>query len=86
MHTENFTIDYSCKRQIIEYLSELLPHDQTAILSLTLNLESVYLGNLAGFMVTSKQSKTLRVSEFQEYQVCDGLDRCCTAIYIISKE
>ena len=53
MHTENFSIDYRCKRQIIENLSELLPHDQTAILSLTLNLESVDLGDLAGLMVAS---------------------------------
>ena len=84
MHTENFSIDYRCKRQIIENLSELLPHDQTAILSLTLNLESVDLGDLAGLMVASEQSKAFWVSEFQEYQVCDGLDRCGTAVNIVS--
>ena len=44
--TENFPVDDRRERQVVKQVCELLPHNETAILFLALNLKAVHLRDL----------------------------------------
>ena len=53
MNTEDLTLDNCSKRKIIEHIGYVLPDVAVAVLSLDFIEESVELGRLTGFVVSS---------------------------------
>jgi len=62
VYTEDLAIDDGGKDQEIKYVTTGLPDRGIAILHLTLFIESVHLGDLPGFVVTSNEHYSVRVS------------------------
>ena len=53
MNGKYLIINNSTDRQVVEHVSEVLPHLGVAILALTFCVEPIYLCNLSGLMVAS---------------------------------
>ncbi len=53
MDTEDLALDNGSKRKIIEYVGYVLPDVAVAVLSLDFIEESIELGRLTGFVVSS---------------------------------
>ena len=64
MHAEHPAINDGSKRQVVEYLAAMPPYAGTSVLSLTLFVESVHLGDLPAFVVAPDQGDTVGVSHF----------------------
>jgi hypothetical protein len=61
VYTEDLAIDDGGKDQEIKYMTTGLPDRGITILHLTLFIESVHLGDLPGFVVTSNEHYSVRV-------------------------
>ena len=66
MDTEVLIFDNGWNREVIEYICDIFPHIEWAIFPLTLCIKSVNLGDLAGLMISSYQSDTIGIFEFEE--------------------
>jgi hypothetical protein len=64
----------------------VLPDVGVAVLSKAFVVEAVYLGNLAGLMVASKDGDALRIADFEGDKKSDSLDRVISTIHIVSCE
>ena len=65
MHAEDFIINYGSQCQIIKYIRAIAPHVDTAKLAQAFIIKSVYLSDLARFVVASDQCDALRVTHFK---------------------
>jgi len=86
MHTENTPINCRCQWQEVEQVCELLPDNETAVFALALDLKAVDLRDLARFVISAQQEEPVRVSEFEQDQVCDSFYRSCTSIHVVAQE
>ena len=62
MNAENFSIDDSAQDEEVEYLTAGFPDGGVAVFLLTFFIESVDLGDLAGFVVAPDEGDTVGVS------------------------
>ena len=74
MKAENIALDNSSQRKVVEEVGEGLPDLGITILTEALIVESIHLGDLLGFVVTSQNGDSLRMSDFVADQESDGLD------------
>ena len=74
VQTEYLVIDQRRQRQIVEEIGEKLPYIGIAILAEAFIVETVYLGNLARFVIASKNGDSLRISNFEGNKKCDRFD------------
>lgn len=65
MYTQDSPIYNSGQREIIEDFTTVPPHIRRAILSLTLVVKSVHLGDLSGLVVPSNESYTIRIADLE---------------------
>lgn len=65
MNTKYFSINDSSKWEVIKNVGTVLPRVGIPVFSDYFIIESVNLGDLSGFMITSKKSNVLRISYFQ---------------------
>lgn len=63
----------SCEWQIVEEISEVSPNVGVAILPQTLVVEAVYLGDLPGLVITTQNSDTITVAQFEGHKKGDSL-------------
>mmetsp|Transcript_18512 Transcript_18512/g.25743 ORF Transcript_18512/g.25743 Transcript_18512/m.25743 type:complete len:89 (+) Transcript_18512:677-943(+) len=64
MNTEYASVDDRCQCQVIEYLTAIFPYIRAAVLSNALVKESIHLGHLTAFMVSTKEGDMSWVSCF----------------------
>lgn len=62
MHAEDLVVDHDAQGEEVEHVGEIVPDISVAVFSGTLSIKSVGLGYAAGFMVSSDEMDTLRVS------------------------
>jgi hypothetical protein len=84
VEAEYLVVDKGSEGEVIEEVGEVLPYAGVAVLSETLIVKAVDLGNLAGFVVASEDGDALRVSDFESNEECDGLDGVVSTINIIA--
>jgi len=70
---EHRSIDDSSERKIIEDFSEVMPWVDVAVFSEYFIVESVCLGRLSAFMISSQQCDALGIFRLQAKQVLNGL-------------
>lgn len=84
METEDLVIDERGKGEVVEKVGEVLPYVGITILSEALIVEAVDLSDLAGFVVTTEDCNSLRVSDLEGNEEGDGFDRVVTSINIVA--
>ena len=84
MEAEDSVIDNSCQRKVVEQLSEVNPDIRVTVLPQALVVETVHLGDLTDFMVTSENSQSVLDAHLQSNEQRYGLDRVVATINIIS--
>ena len=62
MKAEDLVLDQSCERQVVEKISEVLPHVGVPVFAEALVVEAINLGDLAGLMVSTENRDALGVS------------------------
>ena len=62
VHAKNFAIDQRCEGKEVKDLAGCLPHRRIAVLLLTLFVEAIHLGDLAGFVVPSNERDSVWIS------------------------
>lgn len=81
---EDLIIDQSGQGKVIEEIGEIFPNVGIAVFSETLVIETVHLGDLTRFMISSEDSDSARVSDFQSYKKGHSLNRVITSINVIT--
>lgn len=84
MQAEDLIVDQSGKGKVIEKVGKELPHAGVSVLAQAFVIKAVDLGDLARFMVATKNSDARRVANFEGDQESDGLDRVVAAINIVT--
>ena len=74
MKTEEGVFNNSSEWQVIKKFSKGFPYVAVSILSGALIIESVNLGDLSGFVVTSEDDNSVFVSDFKGNEESDGFD------------
>jgi hypothetical protein len=62
---EDLVLDEGGKRKEVEEVGEVFPDVCVAVLSQAFVIEAVDLGDLTGFVITSKDGDTLGIADFQ---------------------
>lgn len=65
VQTEDLVFNESSEGKVVEEVGEIFPHVGIAVFAEALVVEAVDLGNLAGFVVSTKDGNTLGVTDFQ---------------------
>jgi hypothetical protein len=68
VQTEDLVFDESSEGEVVEEVGEIFPHVGIAVFAEALVVEAVDLGNLAGFVVSTKDGNTLGVTDLQADQ------------------
>jgi hypothetical protein len=84
VEAEDLVIDQGCKGEVVEEVGEVFPDVRIAIFSEALIIETVDLGDLAGFVVTTEDCDALRISDFEGNEEGDGFDGVVSSINIIA--
>ncbi len=74
MKTEKGVFNNGSEWQVIKKLCKGFPDVAVSVLSGALIIESVNLGDLPGFVVTSEDDNSVFVSDFEGNQESDGFD------------
>lgn len=64
MHAKHASVDNRPEREIVKHITAIPPHIPAPILSLTLVIEAIHLGDLAGFVVSPDEGDAIWVSDF----------------------
>ena len=86
MQTEDLIVDQRRQGQIIEQVREKLPNVGIPILSQTLVVEPINLGDLPRLVVTPEDGHSISVTEFQGDEQGDGLDRVVASVDVVAHE
>jgi hypothetical protein len=74
VHTEDFIIDDSSQRQVVENGGAVSPHVGRPVLAQALIVESVHLRDLSALVVAADESDSLRVPDLQREQQQKGFN------------
>lgn len=86
MQAENLSINEGGEREIVEEVSEVLPHIRIPVFAQTLVVESVNLRDLSRLMIATENSDSFTVSDFQSDKKRHRFNRVIAAIDVISHE
>ena len=84
MKTENLVFDESSEGKVVEKVGEVFPHVGVAIFAQALVIEAIHLGDLAGFVVSTKNRNTLGVTDLEADQEGHSLDGVVASIDVIT--
>ena len=73
MEAENFLFHDSSQGEVIEEICEVFPHVGIAILAKTFIVETVDLGDLARFMISTENSDSILVADLETDKKSHGL-------------
>ena len=65
MEAEDLVVDKGGEREIVEEVCEVFPYVGIAVLSKTLIVEAIDLGDLTGFVVATENCNALGISDFE---------------------
>lgn len=74
VEAEDLVVDEGGEGEIVEKIGEVLPHVCISVLAEAFIVEAVHLGDLARFMVATKDGDPLWVSNLQGYEEGHSLD------------
>jgi len=80
MHAENFVVDDSCQRQIVEYFSAVSPDIDWTVLAKALVVKAIDLSNLSALVVASDQRDAFWVADLQGQQKQERLHRVVASV------
>ena len=86
MQAEDLVLDDGSEWEVIEEVSQVLPHVCVAVLSEALVVEAVDLGDLTTFVVTSEDGEPVPIAHFEANEQSDSLDRVVASVDVISHE
>lgn len=86
MQTENSIGDNSSHWKVVKGISEVLPDVGVSVLSETLIVKPIDLGDLATFVVSPQNSDAISVPNLQGYKKCDCFKRVVTSVNVITHE
>ena len=84
METENLVFDECSEREVIEEVGEVFPDIGIAIFPQTFIVEPVHLGDLTGFVVSTEDSDTLGIANFETHQKRDCFNGVVATVDIIT--
>ena len=82
----DLVLDESCEGEIIKQIGEVPPNVGVSVLSQAFVVEAVDLGDLARFVVSSKEGHPVAVPQLYSKKKSDGLYGVPSFIYIITHE
>jgi hypothetical protein len=68
MQTKNLFFDESCEREIIEKVSEVLPHIRIAVFAQTFVVKAINLGDLSTLVISTQDKDAFFVANFKRNQ------------------
>ena len=86
VEAEDVSFDHGREWQIIKEWSKMLPHISIAILPKAFIIEPIHLGDLFGFVVSSENCDSVRVSDLERYKQRNCLNWIISAINVVSHE
>mmetsp|Transcript_61100 Transcript_61100/g.169408 ORF Transcript_61100/g.169408 Transcript_61100/m.169408 type:complete len:231 (+) Transcript_61100:521-1213(+) len=86
VHADDLVLDDGGHRQIVEGISEELPHSWSAVRPHALVEEAVNLRDLAALVVATEQSDALLVADLVQEHQGHCLHRVIAAVHVIAKE
>lgn len=82
--TENLIFDERGQGEVVEEVGEMFPDGRVAVFAEAFVVETVNLGNLAGFVVTAKDGDAMGIADFEGDEKGDGFDGEVTTVDIIT--
>ena len=86
MHAKHVVFNDCGYGQVVEQIGEQLPNERGPVLALALRVEPVDLRDLSSFMIASEQSNPLRISQFEQHQICYSFYAKSASVNIIAQE
>ena len=84
MKAEDLVVNKRGEREVVEKVGKIFPYICIAVFPEALVVKPIYLGNLSGLMVSSKDGDALGVSNFEGNKESDSLDGEIAAINIVT--
>ena len=84
MNAKDFVINNGSKCQIVKNLSAVPPDIDRTVFTKTFIVKTVDLGDLSTLVISSNQSNSFRIPDFQSQQQQECLDRVVPPIYEVS--
>ena len=84
VEAEDLVVDKGSEGKVVEKVGEVFPYVGVAILSETLIVEAIDLGDLTGFVVATEDCDSLGVSNFESNEEGDGLHGIVTSINVVA--
>jgi len=86
VEAEDLVLNNSCEWKVIEEFGELFPYVGVTVLSQAFIIESIHLGDLPAFVVSSKDSKSILKADLESDEKSDSLDGVVAAIDVVTHE
>jgi len=86
VEAEDLVFDNCSQRQVVEQLSEDLPHVSISVFAEALVVEAVHLGDLSAFVVASQDGDSVAVTHLQGDQQSHRLHRVVATIHVVTHE
>lgn len=84
VEAEDLVVNKGSEGEVVEKVCEVFPYISIAILSETLVVEAIDLGDLARFVVAAKDRDALGVSNFESNEKSDCLNGVITSIDVVA--
>lgn len=84
MQTKDLVVDEGGEGEVVEQIGEVLPNVCVTVLSEALVVEAVYLGDLAGLVVTTQDGDSLGIPNFECNKKGHGFNGVVATVNIVT--